>query len=383
MATVTGSGRSSNPDSGEAIVEALNQAKATLAGPNYDLGKLLSDGKEHLGVDLMGSTTAGEFTEEGLTHNGVVVYLIATDDDTMVSSAFAQGMKDSPLVAAASVCREFSKLKTAAFRERKIRSTTILLTDGLSGEGEVVLKKVSEKTSAFQQIVGGAAGDEGAFNETSVGYGDQSGADSLACYHIFSKKSWGVGVGHGLRPASEKMRITKARGNVVYEIDGKPAFEVYQAHAKSRGVELTRENAGPYLIGNELGVYFFNKISKARAPLSVGDDGSLSCAANIAQGSSVAILDGDPESMANAARDAAEEAKKHLAGEEAAGVILFDCVCRGMIFKDKFQQEIDAVRDVFGDVPIAGYLTYGEIARYKGTMGGWHNTTAVVLAIPK
>lgn len=394
MATVTGSGASSNPEAEEAIAEALEQAKETLggaeprlgfvfAGPKYDLSKLLSDGKDAAGIDLMGCTTAGEFTEKGLTHDGVVVYLVATDDDTMISTAFATGMKDAPLIAASKICRDFEKLKSTAFRERKIRSTTILLTDGLSGEGEGVLKKVSEKTSAFQQIVGGAAGDEGAFKETSVGYGDKCSPDSLAAYHIFSKKTWGVGVGHGLRPASDKMRVTKARGSVVYELDGKPAFEVYQDHAKANGVELTRENAGPYLIGNELGIYFFNKISKARAPLAVGDDGSLSCAANIPQGSSVAILDGEPESMANAARDAAEEAKKHLAGEEAAGVILFDCVCRGMIFKDQFQQEIDAVRDVFGDVPIAGFLTYGEIARYKGTMGGWHNTTAVVLAIPK
>ena len=60
----------------------------------------------------------------------------------------------------------------------------------------------------------------------------------------------------------------------------------------------------------------------------------------------------------------------------------FDGVCRGMILQDRFQQEIDAVRGVFGDVPIAGVLTYGEIARYGGKLDGWHNTTAVVVAIP-
>ena len=34
------------------------------------------------------------------------------------------------------------------------------------------------------------------------------------------------------------------------------------------------------------------------------------------------------------------------------------------------------------DVPVAGLLTYGEIARFKGRLEGWHNTTAVVVAIP-
>jgi hypothetical protein len=71
-----------------------------------------------------------------------------------------------------------------------------------------------------------------------------------------------------------------------------------------------------------------------------------------------------------------------LKGGRAAGVLLFDCVCRGMILKDQFQKEIDAVRAVFPDVPIAGFLTYGEIARFKGRLDGWHNTTTVVAAIP-
>jgi methyl-accepting chemotaxis protein len=97
----------------------------------------------------------------------------------------------------------------------------------------------------------------------------------------------------------------------------------------------------------------------------------------------VSILDGEPDAMVTAARSAAEEAKKHVGGADAAAVLLFDCVCRGMILKDAFQREIGAVRSTFGGVPIAGFLTYGEIARYQGQLDGWHNATAVVVAIPK
>jgi hypothetical protein len=63
-------------------------------------------------------------------------------------------------------------------------------------------------------------------------------------------------------------------------------------------------------------------------------------------------------------------------------VVLFDCVCRGMILEGGFGKEIDAVRSVFPDAPVAGLLTYGEIARFKGRLDGWHNATAVVTAIP-
>jgi methyl-accepting chemotaxis protein len=178
------------------------------------------------------------------------------------------------------------------------------------------------------------------------------------------------------------MVVSRARASVLYEIDGRPAFDVYRDHASARGVRLTPEDAGPFLIGNELGVYLFDRLNRARAPLSVGPGGSLNLAAEIPEGASVCILDGEPDSMVAAAKDAAKEAAQRVEDGRVAGVIVFDCVCRGMILKDQFQREIDAVRGVFGDVPVAGFLTYGEIARYGGKLDGWHNTTAVVVAIP-
>ena len=126
----------------------------------------------------------------------------------------------------------------------------------------------------------------------------------------------------------------------------------------------------------------FDELRRARAPLSVGADGSLACAAEIPEGASVSILDGEPSSMVEAARRAALEAQKNLGGARAAGVLLFDCVCRGMILNSHFGREIEAVRSVFPDAPVTGLLTYGEIARFKGRLDGWHNTTAVVAAIP-
>src|SRR6185436_10996919 len=98
--------------------------------------------------------------------------------------------------------------------------------------------------------------------------------------------------------------------------------------------------------------------------------------------SMVSILSGDPHIMVDAARAAAEDARSRLEGAKPAGVIVFDCVCRGMMLGDGFSHEIEAVRSVFGTVPIAGFLTYGEIARLPGQMDGWHNATVVVAAIP-
>ena len=116
--------------------------------------------------------------------------------------------------------------------------------------------------------------------------------------------------------------------------------------------------------------------------MGVGPNGELNLVADIDEGASVCILDGEPESMVEACARAANEAKVNLKGAKAAGVLVFDCVCRGMILGDKFHQEIDAVRKVFPNTPVTGFLTYGEIARFRGRLDGWHNTTTVVTAIP-
>lgn len=394
MSTVTASGLSKNKDAGLAAAEAVTAAMADLRGekpgfgflfvsPDHDLRAALAAAcKASSCSEIIGCTTAGEITERGLVHQGIAVLLVASTTSAARVS-FAERLKAD----AQGVARKLSSCVGDLRKQMGTRDarhlTTVLLTDGLSGTAEQLVTDLYDRGQGSLQIVGGAAGDEGKFKVTHVGAGEAGSSDAAAALHVFSATPWGVGVNHGLRSTTKQMRVTRAAGNVVFELDGEPAFAIYVRHAAARGIELTLENAAPYLVGNELGIHFFERIIRARAPLAVGADGSLSCAAEIPQGSMVSILDGDHGSMVEAARSAALEARDHLGGAETAGVLLFDCVCRGMILREAFHREIEAVRSVFGDVPTAGFLTYGEIARYRGRLDGWHNATAVVVAIPR
>ncbi len=393
MQTKTATARSTKTDTGTAAREAAETALARLGGeqpgygflfasPPHDLAKALQVAAKALPhTHIAGATTAGEFTEEGLSRDGIAVMLVASSD-TRAIVQMAHGVSSNPAAAAQTVCRGFSQVSRDCYSNGWKRSTSVVLVDGLCGVGDRFVDAVREETQAFQQIVGGAAGDGGAFKATYVGADGKASTDAAAVVHLFGSKQWGVGVGHGLRPYSSVMRVTRSEGNVVREIDGRPAFDAYVQHARHHGVQLTKDNAGAYMIAHEIGILFVDEIRHARAPLSVGDDGSLSCAADVPAGARICILDGDPTAMVNASRRAAEEAKENLRGAEAAGVIVFDCVCRGIILGERFEEEVAGVRKVFGDVPVVGFLTYGEIARYTGKLHGWHNTTAVVAAIP-
>jgi methyl-accepting chemotaxis protein len=391
--TSTATGTSSRTHTHDAAHEAAQSALKRLgdarpsfgfvfASPRHELPTAIETVCQVSGArDVIGCSTAGEITASGLTHGGLAVMLVSATDSAH-RTAFASGLRTDFRRAASELCEPFGELAKSAGTRGLSHLTSVVLTDGLAGTGEQLVAEMLNRTRVVGQIVGGAAGDEGAFRATNVAGFGRSGTDASAALHVFGSKPWGVGVNHGLRATTKGLRVTRARDNVVYELDGRPAFEAYQKHAAERGTKLTRENAGPYLIGNELGIRFFERVTRARAPLSVGEDGSLVCAAAIPEGAMVSILDGEPDSLEAAAKAAAEEAARALDGAPAAGVLLFDCICRGMILKDRFQREIDAVRGVLANVPIAGFLTYGEIARYPGSLDGWHNATAVVVAIP-
>ncbi len=390
MSTICGSGSSTHSSTKTAVLEAVRGATASLGGqqatygflfasPDADLGVALATARESSGAEVIGCTTAGEITEKGLTHGGIALLLVAAD--TTVQIKFAEGLKDHPKEVAASILSGLPDTKKKAAARDQRHLTTVLLTDGLAGTGERLVNDLyEERLLSASQIVGGAAGDEGRFSATHVG-ATRARPDAAAAIHVFSASPWGLGVDHGLRPTTKPMRVTRAEGNVVHEIDGEAAFVAYRKHAAARGVTLTPENAPAYMIANELGIHFFEKISRARAPLSVSAEGALTCAGDIPRGSMVSILDGEPDQMIAAARSAAQQAKTALNGAKAAGVLLFDCVCRGMILKNSFDREVEAVRSVFPGTPIAGFLTYGEVARSSDKLGGWNNTTAVVVAI--
>lgn len=392
MANRTGSGLATGPDAALAAAEATRMALEQLEGRPPSLGFLFASPSLPLdeclrtarsiaqGAEIAGCSTAGEFTERGLTHGGVSVLLIAGDLSRYASAA--SNLAAAPEEAAAALCRDFESNLHAARGQGMFCSTTVALVDGLSGAGERFVEQIVGNTMALHQVVGGAAGDEGRFKLTQVAGAGGAVSDGAAAMHIFSREPWGIGIGHGLEPTTARMRVTRAHGNVLHEIEGRPAFDVYQEHARQRGLKLEPASAGEYLMNNELGILVGGSVSRARAPLSVGKDGSLTCAAEVPQGSFVAILDGRPDAMVAAASEAAREAVANLQGRKAAGVLLFDCICRGFMLKDQFQREIDAVRETAGGVPVAGFLTYGEIASYSGRLESWHNATAVALAIP-
>ena len=91
----------------------------------------------------------------------------------------------------------------------------------------------------------------------------------------------------------------------------------------------------------------------------------------------------------NGAKEAAEQAKRSLAGATPQAIIMFSCVGRKLVLGRRTQEEIDVVRNCLGnDVPVIGFYTYGEIGPIDKTKKElssvkFHNETVVLWVLGK
>jgi methyl-accepting chemotaxis protein len=393
MGMRTASGASTAPGTAAAVPQALKLAQKGLgdaarlgfvfASPKYDTTEALQIAKKSSpSTTFVACSTSGEITERGPTRGGVSVLLLGGDGFDFDVRTHA-GIDADPAKSADVLCAGFDAIAQRATRAGLPRASTILLIDGVARTFETLVNEVRRATRPYQQIVGGGAGDDLAVKATFVGRDDRVVANGALAVHLFAAKGLGVGVEHGMLPATPKMTVTRSTGPLLHEIDGRPAFEAYRAYAAGRGLSLEPDHLRQLLVQNEIGVYFLDGVCKVRAPFDVTPDGTLVCGASVPQGSSVSIVTGKPVDLIAAAKRAAEEAAASLDGAEAAGVLVFSCVCRGMQLDRQYGEEISAIRSVFPGVPMAGMLSYGEIARFKGKLDGVHNSTVVVVAIPK
>ncbi len=333
-------------------------------------------------VPLIGASTAGEFTERGDAKSSAALFAVA--GAFRAHAGIGTGLKASPERAIAQALEGLPR-QVIGYPHR----TAILLLDPLAGNGEEATLIASSLLGDDVRLAGGAAGDDLRMSQTFVGAGTRVASDAAVVALIFSKSPLGVGVCHGHAPLSGPLRVTRAEGNVVHEIEGRPAWSVWadetRASAASRGVSvdgLAKEEEGGFLLRYEAGLAAGGNEYKIRAPLSRAGDGSISFACGIPEGSVIRITESVPERQAESAKVAALRAREQL-GREAAGALVFDCICRNLILDEDFSRAVRGMSEALGSVPLAGFETYGEIALDAGDMSGFHNTTSVVLAFPR
>ncbi|HZT36509.1 MAG TPA: FIST N-terminal domain-containing protein [Bryobacteraceae bacterium] len=346
------------------------------ASPEYDHRALLEALSEAETGAIVGCSTAGEFLNAEASNTSVVAIGLWSED-MIFSTALARGLSRDREAAAKALAESFIGGKRPEYRFR----SALLFTDALAGNTEDLLERLTKHTAGEYQFCGGGAGDDARFSRTWVFRNQEAATDAAAALEILSKKPVGIGVSHGWRPATPPLRVTAAEQNKVISMNAAPAAEVYEEFAAERGERFSRGDPMPVFLHHVIGISTPTG-QKLRVPLSVGEDDSITCAAEVPAGTAVHLMSTDVESTASSAAEAIRAARQKLQGERPAVALFFDCAATRLRLGKDFAVELNAVASELGGVPFAGCNTYGQIARAEGQFSGFHNCTAVACLIP-
>ena len=385
-------------------VDKLDGAKSTFAivfsSVKYNLKQLLDGVRSVSAVNtgnLIGCSDAGEITDEGVYNEAVAVMCIASDKikiTTGIGKNLSENARRAGRDAALQSIKPYgSRLPMTSqifikskSQEGKFTFLTpyamIALPDALSGGGNDAVRGITDVVGLNFPVVGGSPGDDLQFKKTSEYLNGRVFSDAVAVALIKSELSMGFGVAHGWKPVGKAMVVTKVKGGRVYKIDNKPAIEAYEKFFSKR---ITHKELGREFVTHSLGVPAWEGEYRLRWPIFMHDDKSITCAADIKEGSVVRIMAGTTRDTVKAGRLSAMEAMLRAGDpEEVAACILFDCVSRKAEMKKHAWKEIKAIKDVVGkETPIIGFYTYGEISPTFNSPTGYHNQTTVSFIISK
>lgn len=364
----------------EAVAAAVQgddpQLLLVFASDGLDLGALASGlAAAAPGVPMIGCSTAGELSDVGAGDTGVVVTAFGGGDFT-IETAVARDAARSLHDAGAAAATAGRAVADAPHR------VLLLLSDGLSGDQEEVVRGAYSTLGAGTRLVGGCAGDGLRMQRTHQLYGDEVLTNAIVAVGIGSPAPIGIGVEHGWQPVGERLLVTESSDNRVLRLDDRPALDVYLEMLDAPPEAHTDHEAfTAFAITHPLGLERRTGVEVRFIGDADFETRSLQCIAGVPQGELAWVLEGDESSVLHATEDACTTARTELGDHDALGLVAFDCIARRGVLGDAgLGAEVDRIRSAFPGAPLAGFYTYGEFARVTGTRG-FHNQTLVVMAV--
>ena len=173
----------------------------------------------------------------------------------------------------------------------------------------------------------------------------------------------------GWKPLTRRFTVTKADKEILYELNGEPAFNVYQKFLSIRRSDKFFSNTLEFPLFMD-----HSGIDLLRCPLAVNDDDSLVMSSDMVENATVRLAYGDPATILSSIRHDGQ----NIANFQPEIIQTFSCAARRAFWGDEnISDETILFRSV---APTAGFYTHGEFIRIGGDMLNF-NVTLVIAAM--
>ena len=321
-------------------------------------------------AQLLGCSSAGEILDIEVFTNSITVTAIQFEGTAFkIHSVDFKTQDDSQEIAHTLV----NSIDTEALK------LCFVLSDGLNINGSKLVEGLRNSLPGSCLLTGGLAGDGKRFKETRVCWNEDFSTHKIVLLALYGDQ---IDVEYGSMGGWDSFGptrlVTRSENNVLYDVDNQNALALYKKFLGPHANELPSSALRfPLLITTPDG----QKI--VRTILSVDEQkGSMTFAGDIPQGSYAELMRANFDRLVDGAADAAQAVmQKSQQSPELA--ILISCVGRRLVLGQRIEEELEVVRDAFGDSTcLAGFYSYGEICPFEDNKDAMlHNQTMTITTL--
>lgn len=321
------------------------------------------------GAEIIGCSTAGEILDTQVTDDSFVVVAIEFVSTTLRTASV-------PLDQASDSFDAGRRLVSSFPHEDLVH--VLVFSEGIHVNGSELVKGLNAALPPNVTVTGGLSGDGDRFQRTSVIYKGWPLDKTVAAVALYGK-SLRVGYGSlgGWDPFGPERLVTRSHENVLYEMDGQSALELYKRYLGEHAADLPASGLlFPLSLRSSA-----DATPVVRTILAVNEgDRSMTFAGDIPQGSYARLMKANFDRLIDGAAGAATVSVSGEPGDPPDLALLISCVGRKMVLKQRVEEEVEGVREVLGNrTLLAGFYSYGEISPFTPTARcELHNQTMTI-----
>lgn len=253
-----------------------------------------------------------------------------------------------------------------------------VLSDGLAVNGSELVKGITSRLPTGVAATGGLSGDGASFAKTYVCAGGTAAQNQVVLLGFYGDRlRVGFGSMGGWDSFGPERRITRSKGNVLFELDGRSALELYKEYLGQHAAGLPASGLlFPLALRNEQ-----SGESVVRTILGVDPaEQSMTFAGDMPEGGLARLMRANFDRLVDGAAGAARACRQRIGDGKVDLAVLISCVGRKLVLKQRIEEEVESVVEILGaDAVTTGFYSYGEISPFTPEARcALHNQTMTV-----
>lgn len=307
-------------------------------------------------AEIVICSTSGEINDQGILDESLVLTAIEFEHTQIQTCCVNINDFENSEVAAQSIVHSLSQDNL---------NHIFIVSDGQLINGSDLVKGLNTLKAQQVAATGGLAGDGYDFTETLVGLNTTPTTGNVVAVGFYGNRlQVGFGSKGGWDAFGPERKITKSKENVLFELDGSNALEMYKSYLGEAAKELP-SSALFYPLSIKT-----NNMEEpiVRTILAINEaDQSMTFAGDVPEGAIARLMRHNPDRLIDGAEQAAQTSIDQFTQAKAPDLaILVSCVGRKIVLGQNIDEEVEVIRDMVGpNTAITGFYSYGEIAPFQ------------------